>query len=115
MINKILNQIRQHAIDCPDAIAIRYKDEEITFQEFEQETNYIALNLKKHISQRNEPIVIYQQRGIRFVEYMIGVMKSGCYYIPIENDIPFQRVQYIVADVGARIVLSDHSNILSMT
>ncbi len=107
MINEIIYQIKYFSTHCPDSIAIQYLDEKISFQDLERETDYIAFELSKHISQQNEPIVIYQQRGIKFVEYMIGVLKCGCCYVPIEDDIPPQRVNYIVKNVGAKIILSD--------
>lgn len=108
MINKILHQIRIYATLFPERNAIQYGNEKVTYKELEQETNYIAKVIEREMKGKvNEPIVIYQQRGIRFVEYMLGIMKCGCYYIPIEDDVPYKRVEYICYDVGAKLIVSD--------
>lgn len=107
MENQILKQIRFHAITNPDAVAIQFLEEKVTYRELEFETNHIAMCLKSYISKHNEPVVIYQRRGVRFIEYMLGVMKSGCCYIPVESEIPLQRLQYILSDSGSKMLLSD--------
>lgn len=108
MINHILYQIKKYATIFPNQNAIQYGNEVVTYKELEKKTNYIAKVIEHELKSRvKEPVVIYQQRGIRFVEYMIGIMKCGCYYIPIENDVPFKRVEYICYDVGAKLLVSD--------
>ena len=114
MNNRILKKIRENAKAYPEEIAVRYKNEEVTFKEFEEETNYIAYCLQGYISSRNEPVIIYQPRGVRFIEYMVGIMKCGCCYIPIEDNIPRQRLEYILDDVGAKIIISDDERLNSI-
>ncbi len=55
----------------------------------------------------NVPIIIYEPRGIDYIIYIIAVMKCNCYYIPLELNIPIERLQTIYEDVGSKLIISN--------
>lgn len=112
MVNLILSKIKEHSVKKGEQISCRFLNKYICWSEFEEKTNQIAyvmqnrFNIKEHV-----PILIYNARGIEFIEYMIAVLKCGCFYIPLEHSFPVERVKYIYDDVGAALILTDRSDL----
>lgn len=107
MKNFILKKIKDYSTDV-NRIAIKYENQVLTYKELDIKSEVLANKIRKKIGNKaNCPIVIYQKRGLEFIECIIAIMKCGCYYVPVENTIPIERVKYIYNDVQAELIISD--------
>jgi amino acid adenylation domain-containing protein len=110
MVNRILSKIREHALTRGEQSACRFLDRQFSWSELEDRTNQIASILCRQWKiRRQTPIIIYHTRGIEFLEYMVAVLKCGCFYIPLEHTTPVERVKTIYDDVCAGLILTDRS------
>lgn len=110
MYNHILERIKKYA--CSNRIALKYDGDELSYSELENTTNYIATKIREILKgDRQRAIIIYQKRGIKFVQYMIAVMKCNCYYVPVDSSVPVDRLLYMYSDIGAAMILSDEIEI----
>ena len=106
MYNLILEKIKENGNG--NKIALKYDEDELTYSELENTTNCIATKIQKILKgEKQQPIIIYQKRGIKFIQYMIAVLKCNCYYVPVEDNVPIERVLYMYSDISAAMILSD--------
>lgn len=90
----------------PDKVAIIFGDTSLTFTELNQRANQIAHFLQSQNVHSNEVVGIMLPRGLELVCAMIGVLKAGACYVPIDPNYPAKRVQYMLMNSQARIVLT---------
>ena len=101
-------QVKKH----PNNIALVYEEEELTYQQLNQKTNQLARFIRaeyfKKTKKQLQPdtlIPLYLDRGLeRFIAIM-AVLKAGGAYVAIDTNYPQKRVEIILEDTKASIVL----------
>ncbi len=92
----------------PDQIAIVCDDYTITYKELDEKTDKLASFLlnKKEI-EGNSPVCLLIDRSEWFVISVLGILKAGLYYIPIDANYPKERVEFILTDCKCSVMLSN--------
>jgi amino acid adenylation domain-containing protein/thioester reductase-like protein len=92
----------------PDNIALVFEDKQVTYRELNDKANQLAYYLKgsKNFKKRGN-ISIYMNRSIELIYSLIAINKCGCAYIPIDPAYPSERVQYILNDSNADLVITN--------
>ncbi|OUM56390.1 hypothetical protein PIROE2DRAFT_19017, partial [Piromyces sp. E2] len=93
------------AKEIPEKCAIVYEGKEISYKKLDEMSNSIAHFLRKQGVKRGEVIPIISERSYYYVIGIIGIMKSGGAYLPIDPDFPKDRIQYMIEEVNATRVL----------
>jgi amino acid adenylation domain-containing protein len=89
----------------PDAVAVVYKDEQLTYEQLNQRANQFAHYLRK-IGVGPEVLVgICIERSLEMIVGILGVLKAGGAYIPLDPTYPVERLTYIIKDAAAYGVL----------
>lgn len=91
----------------PDKIAIRYKSEELTYYELNRKANQLARFLKKNGVKPDTVTVLYTIHSIETVIGILAVIKAGGAYLPIDTENPVERLQFILQDSGAHMLLAN--------
>jgi amino acid adenylation domain-containing protein len=94
------------AARTPDAIAVTAGAARITYAELERQSNRLARELQRHGIGPRAPVGICVQRSIELVIALLGSLKSGAAYVPIEPSYPPQRQELMLADAGARVLIT---------
>src|SRR5262249_32093600 len=91
----------------PDAVAVVEEEEQLTYAELDRRSNRLARYLRG-IGVGPEKIVgLYLPRSARMVEAMLGTLKAGGAYLPLDTASPAERVRLMVEDAGALVTLSE--------
>ncbi|MBR3023898.1 MAG: AMP-binding protein, partial [Oscillospiraceae bacterium] len=93
----------------PDNIALVFRDETITYSELNKEANVIANRLRKNGIKANDCVAIISDRNIDMIVGIIGIVKSGAAYVPIDPTYPEERISYILEDSGAKAIVKNTS------
>lgn len=93
---------RQHA----DRTAVAWRHGEITYAELDAWANRIAHGLSRAGAGPETLVPVLLERGPLLVAGILGVLKSGAAYVPIDLTQPDEQVQAIIGDCGARVVLT---------
>lgn len=95
----------------PHKIALVYENRSLTYLELNIHANYLAsyLNERYDIG-ADQLIALCLNRSENMLIAMLGVLKSGGAYVPIDPENPVQRISYIINDTKARLVLTDEIN-----
>lgn len=102
-------QFRAQAARTPDAIAVlddRSK-RRLTYRELDTESDALAAVLHADGIRAEEPVAILVERGPAMIIGILAVLKAGGAYLPVDPQYPADRIEFILRDSGARIVLHD--------
>ncbi len=91
----------------PEAPALIWQEQTLTYGELNRRANQLAHFLKESGAQPGGRIGIYLERSPMMLVAMLGVLKSGAAYVPIDPIYPRQRVAAMIADSGIRILLTE--------
>eukprot|EP00833_Pecoramyces_ruminatium_P014911 jgi/Orpsp1_1/1188943/evm.model.d7180000068412.1 len=99
------------ANENPNKIAIIFNEMKISFGELEEKSNSLANYLRECGIGRNDIIPLISDRSPYYIIGILGISKAGGAFLPIDEQLPIERIQFIIEDVNPKIVLfskSDH-------
>lgn len=96
---------REQARKTPDAPAIRFGGQAVTYRELDERSNQVAHFLKAQGVGRGSRVAVLTPRSIQSIVEVLGVVKSGAAYVPIDSEYPEQRQRYIREKSGSRLLL----------
>ncbi len=107
-VNKLVHQLFfEQAGQHPDRIALVEGDKELTYGELDRITDSIAAGLIAHGIRTDDAAGIFIDRSINYIIAILAIVKSGGCYVPIDPDIPAERLSFIIHDTGCKQILSE--------
>ena len=91
----------------PDATAIVFGEESLTYREVNDRANRIACFLRRSGVQSETFVGILMDRSPAMVVALLGVLKAGGAYVPLDPAYPQQRITFMIEDSGMRFVLTE--------
>lgn len=103
---KTVHQLfEEQVMRTPNQIAVLFEDKTLTFRELNQKANQLARYLKKHDILPETPIALCTKRSLEMVIGILAILKAGAAYVPIEPDCPAPRLDWMLKDCAAPILL----------
>jgi len=93
----------------PESIALVYKEQPCSYRELNSKANQLAAFLIKSGLKTEDLVCTGFERSIEMVIAMLGVMKAGGAYIPIDPTYPSERIAHIFDDSRSKILLTQES------
>ncbi len=90
----------------PHAIAIVCEEQSLTYGELNGRANAIAYRLRQEGVGPEVPVALLLPQSLERFVAIYAVLKAGGFYVPIDPDYPEDRIAYILADSGARLLLT---------
>ncbi len=90
----------------PDAAAVVCGDEAVSYAELDARANRLARLLLEQGCGRHERVGVCLERGIDLVVTQLAIAKTGAGYVPLDPGYPAERLQWMLADSGARLVVT---------
>ena len=103
--------IQEQVRRTPDAVAVQYEDDSLTYQELDRNADQLAKTL---ITQGVGPgtlVGIFVNRSIEMLVGLLGVLKAGGVYLPLDPSFPSGRLAFMLADSGASFILTQSSQL----
>ncbi|WP_367618193.1 amino acid adenylation domain-containing protein, partial [Variovorax sp. CAN15] len=98
-------QIAQHARQQPEAIALLFADEALSYAELDGRANRLAHRLIALGVKPDMRVGIVMERSIEMMVGILGILKAGGAYLPLDPEYPAQRLAYMVEDSGIELLL----------
>ncbi|PSB17674.1 hypothetical protein C7B65_17910 [Phormidesmis priestleyi ULC007] len=105
----VIDWFEEQVERSPDAIAIVCEQCSLTYRDLNQQANQVAAYLQTQGVEPEHRVGLLLTRSEYLIIAILGVLKAGGAYLPIEPEFPLERIRYMVADSDCRIILSEAS------
>jgi len=91
----------------PDAIAVVFEDQKLTYGELNKRANQVAHYLQQ-LGVKPEVLVgICTERSLDMIVGLLGILKAGGAYVPLDPSYPLERITYILSDARVKILVTE--------
>ncbi|HEY9810874.1 MAG TPA: amino acid adenylation domain-containing protein [Halomicronema sp.] len=105
--NKCLHQLFETQVaNTPDAIAVVFENESLTYRELNDKANNLANYLQKIGINPESLVGIYVERSLEMVVGLLGILKAGGAYVPLDPAYPSERIALMLEDAQIPVLLT---------
>ena len=97
--------IEQQIEKNSDNKAISFAGRSITYKQLGDKANSIAFTLQSNGIQKNDVVGLFVDRSLDFGIGMLGILKAGAAYLPLDPEYPKERIDFMIGDSGAKLIL----------
>jgi amino acid adenylation domain-containing protein len=90
----------------PDREAVIFKDQKISYGELDKITDKLAGTMRRSGVERGDRVAIWMNKSIPSIISILGILKAGAVYIPLDPHSPLPRIAYIMENAGVRCLLA---------
>ncbi|HEV7377843.1 MAG TPA: AMP-binding protein, partial [Pyrinomonadaceae bacterium] len=90
----------------PDAVAVVFRDESLTYRETNERANRLARFLRRHAARPEAIVAILMERSTEMLIALLAVLKAGAAYLPLDPAYPCARLRFMLEDAGVALTLS---------
>ncbi|NOQ28303.1 MAG: amino acid adenylation domain-containing protein, partial [Bacteroidales bacterium] len=114
--DKTIQELFEEQVDKnPENIALVCDQEKITYRELDNRSNQLAHYLRFECEVSiDECIGIYMDKGTNVIIAILGILKSGCGYLPLSVTYPEERITLMINDASARVIISEKQYVKEM-
>ena len=105
----VLDLFQEQVEKNPEATALELGSHQVSFERLHYQSNFIAHQLKEQGIRQGDRVGIYMNRSIAFIASLLGAWKAGATYIPLPSDTPSNRMQFILEDAQAKLLISQEA------
>ncbi len=95
----------------PHAIALIYGEREMTYDELNRRANQLAHHLRSLGVGPEVPVAMCLERSFEMVVALLGVLKAGGYYVPLDREYPRERLLFMLEDSAVPVILTQTSQV----
>lgn len=96
----------QQAERTPEAVAVILQDSQISYAELNQRANQLAHYLQSKAVGPEVRVGVCMERSIETIIALLGVLKAGGVYVPLDAAYPMQRLKHMTEDAGVKVILT---------
>lgn len=89
-----------------DRTAIKFADETLTYKQLNNQANQLAALLISNGVKKGDKIAFAIDRSEKLVVVMLSIMKTGAIYVPVDPQFPLNRINHMISDSGAVLLLT---------
>lgn len=108
MQTNVLEYLEQTVIRLPEKMAFADEDTKLTFREVYERSKQVASVLVKNQAAK-EPVIIYMKKSPSTLTAFFGAIYAGCFYVPIDEEMPRRRMALILENTKAKYMIYDAS------
>ncbi|WP_330261312.1 amino acid adenylation domain-containing protein [Streptomyces sp. NBC_00539] len=106
-VSSLQEAFRLQAGRTPDAVAVRCAGRSLSYAELNERAGRLARRLVAAGAGPEHPVAILMSRTVDLVVALTGILMSGSYYVPLHHASPLDRMQTVLEECGAQVLLTD--------
>jgi amino acid adenylation domain-containing protein len=107
----IISLFEDQAKLSPDAVAVVFEDESVSYRELNERADQLAAYLQGKGVTNETLVAICVERSVNMLVSILGILKAGGAYVPLDPEYPVERLKYMLEDSGSRLIISSLQNI----
>ncbi len=108
--SSFLETFEKQALYQPNSLALTFEDKKLNYDCLNKKANQFARYLKEKGAESGSLVGIGLSRSDDLIIALLGVMKAGCTYIPLDPSHPAQRIHFILEDAGVDYFITKASH-----
>src|SRR4029077_6138044 len=105
--DKCVHELFEEQVEkTPEAVAVVYEEEELSYAELNARANRLAHYLRKLGVKPDDLIGVCIERSVEMVVGLLGVLKAGGAYVPLDPEYPVERLRFMIEDSAAAALLT---------
>ncbi|MCY8217765.1 amino acid adenylation domain-containing protein, partial [Bacillus haynesii] len=105
---KAIHQLfEEQAKRIPDHTAVVFEDQKLTYRQLNEKANQVARLLREKGVKPDTLVGIMMERSSDMITAILGVLKAGGAYLPIDPEYPLERMRYMAFDSQVKVIISD--------
>ena len=106
MQNHVLDYLDHIVTQKPEKVAFSNGVEALTFAQVRQQSRAVGTFLHNQ-GIYHEPVVVFMNKHPKEIAAFFGVITAGDFYVPIDEEMPASRIQLILENVQAQVLICD--------
>ena len=94
-----------------ERVAVNSGGDEFTYGDLDVVSDHVAQALMARGGRGVEPVVVMMEKGASVIGALLGVLKAGKIYAPIDPSFPRPRIEYMLRETGARLIVCNDRNL----
>jgi amino acid adenylation domain-containing protein len=90
----------------PEAVAVIFEDQKLTYRELNERANQLGHHLQRLGVRTNVPIGVYMHRSVEMITALLGILKAGAAYLPLDPNYPKERQAFVLEDTQLPVLLT---------
>lgn len=108
--DKCIHQLFEEQVERnPDAVAVVYENEQLTYHQLNCRANQLAHYLRSLGVGVDELVGICLERSINMIVGLLGILKAGGAYVPLDPEYPQERLSFMLSDAEISVLLTQQS------
>ncbi|WP_298427959.1 amino acid adenylation domain-containing protein, partial [uncultured Kordia sp.] len=104
----VLDIFKAQAVENPAGIAVNFQTKQLTYAELDAQSSQLANCLQSEYKvKKGDPIGIHLDRSENYILTILGILKAGGVYVPIDTAYPESRKKYILENADIQLLISD--------
>ncbi|WP_375511201.1 amino acid adenylation domain-containing protein [uncultured Nostoc sp.] len=105
--DKCIHQLFEAQVErTPDAVAVMYENQQLTYQQLNCRANQLAHYLQSVGVGSNVLVGLCVERSLEMVVGLLGILKAGGAYVPLDPNYPQERLSYMLEDSSVQVLLT---------
>ncbi|HEX8460361.1 MAG TPA: amino acid adenylation domain-containing protein, partial [Segetibacter sp.] len=110
----LVDLFEEQVAKTPEAIAITFEGQELTYEQLNTKANQLTRHLLAKGVKQEALIPICIERSLDMIVGLLGILKAGAAYVPIDPEYPEDRIAFMLKDIAATIVLTSKESRLKI-
>ena len=102
----VVDRFLAQASQTPDAVAVEMGRAQVSYRALDEKSSQIANLLRDRDVKRGDRVGICLDRSVDMLAAVMGVLKAGAAYVPMDSNYPGERLAYMIADSQAPVLLT---------
>jgi len=98
--------VEKQAKETPERVAVVFEDTSLTYRELNEKSNSLAYLLRERGIKQNDIVGLMVNRSLEMIVGILAILKAGGAYTPIDPEYPEERIQYMLENSNAAVLLS---------
>lgn len=96
---------------CPERFAVKIGSQSFTYAELDRFSDYIAGEIIAICGTKSSPIVMLLGYGISAIAVILGILKSGNFYVSLDTSCPYSKLRDFIEDIRPSLTITDYDNL----
>jgi len=107
--HKTINELFEEQVEnTPENIAVKFQNYSMTYRQLNEKSNKLARTLREKGVSSDSIVGIMCRRSLEMLIGIMGILKAGAAYLPIGPNYPVERINYMLKDSSANILLTQN-------